>query len=75
MRNHFYENEFDLHEYETSCTTHFHLKGFALRLVLKQAQDNIKTKIPRFYYSGFPKETPELKFRLLFFVQPQFAIL
>ena len=29
------------------------------------------------YYSGFPKETPELKFRLrfFFFVQPQFAIL
>ena len=30
-------------------------------------------------YSGFPKETPELKFRLrfffFFFVQPQFAIL
>ena len=30
------------------------------------------------YYSGFPKETPELKFRLRFFfpfsVQPQFAI-
>ena len=29
-------------------------------------------------YSGFPKETPELKFRLrfffFFFVQPQFAI-
>ena len=30
-----------------------------------------------FYYSGFPKETPELKFGLRFFffsVQPQFAI-
>ena len=33
-----------------------------------------------YFYSGFPKETPELKFRLrffffFFFVQPQFAIL
>ena len=26
----------DLHENETACTTHFHMKGFALRLVLKQ---------------------------------------
>ena len=36
MRNHSYENEFDLHENETACRTHFHMKGFALRLVLKQ---------------------------------------
>ena len=36
MRNHSYENDFDLHENETACTTHFHIKGFALRLVLKQ---------------------------------------
>ena len=36
MRNHFYENDFDLHENETACRTHFHMKGFALRLVLKQ---------------------------------------
>ena len=26
----------DLHENETACRTHFHMKGFALRLVLKQ---------------------------------------
>ena len=26
----------DLHENETACKTHFHVKGFALRLVLKQ---------------------------------------
>ena len=25
----------DLHENETACRTHFHMKGFALRLVLK----------------------------------------
>ena len=36
MRNHSYENDFDLHENEAACRTHFHMKGFALRLVLKQ---------------------------------------
>ena len=36
MRNHSYENDFDLHENETACRTHFNMKGFALRLVLKQ---------------------------------------
>ena len=36
MRNHSYENDFDLHENETACRTHFHKKGFALRLVLKE---------------------------------------
>ena len=36
MRNHSYENDFDLHENETACRTHFHMKGFALGLVLKQ---------------------------------------
>ena len=36
MRNHSYENDFDLHENETACGSHFHMKGFALRLVLKQ---------------------------------------
>ena len=36
MRSHSYENDFDLHENETARGTHFHMKGFALRLVLKQ---------------------------------------
>ena len=36
MRNHTYENDFDLHENETACRIHFHMNGFALRLVLKQ---------------------------------------
>ena len=36
MRNHSNENDFDLHENETACKTHFHMKGFALRFVLKQ---------------------------------------
>ena len=35
-RNHSYENDFELHENEAACRTHFHMKGFALRLVLKQ---------------------------------------
>ena len=26
----------DLHENETACSTHFHMKGFALKLGLKQ---------------------------------------
>ena len=30
------ENAFDLHENETICRTHFHMKGFTLGLVLKQ---------------------------------------
>ena len=38
MRNHSYENDFDLHENEKACRTHFHMKGLALRLVLKQRQ-------------------------------------
>ena len=36
MRNHSSENDFDLHENETACRTHFEVKGFTLRLVLKQ---------------------------------------
>ena len=36
VRNHSYENDSDLHENETARRTHFHMKGFALRLVLKQ---------------------------------------
>ena len=36
MRNHSYEKEFDLHQNEPAGGTHFHMKGFALKLVLKQ---------------------------------------
>ena len=36
MRNHSYENDFDMHEHRTACRTHFHTKGFGFRLVLKQ---------------------------------------
>ena len=33
-----YENDFDLHENETACRTHFHMKGVALKLVLNPRQ-------------------------------------
>ena len=44
MRNHSYENDFDLHENETACRTHFHMKCFALRLVLfeTEAKENLE---------------------------------
>ena len=38
MRNHSNENEFDLHENGHVGETHFHMNGFAPRLVLKQRQ-------------------------------------
>ena len=36
MRNHSYENDFDLHENETAGRTHFQTKGFALGFILKK---------------------------------------
>ena len=36
MQNYSHENDFDLYENETACRTHFHMKSFALRLVLTQ---------------------------------------
>ena len=36
MQNHSSESNFDLHENEIACRTHFHMKGFELILVLKQ---------------------------------------
>ena len=38
MRNHANENDFDLHENGREGGTHFHMNGFARRLVLKQRQ-------------------------------------
>ena len=35
-----HENDFDVHENETACRTNIHMKGFALRLVLKQRDKN-----------------------------------
>ena len=40
MRNHSYENDLDLHENETACTTHFLMKGSALSLVFTREIEN-----------------------------------
>ena len=41
MRNYSYENNFELHENETASRTHFHMKGFVLRVPFKtEAQQN-----------------------------------
>ena len=43
MRNHStYEKDFDLHENEPACRTHFHMKGFSLSLVLKQRHERTR---------------------------------
>ena len=42
-----YENEFDLRESEPVGGTHFHMNGFALRLVLKRRQKGQNYKIAR----------------------------
>ena len=34
----------DLHENETACRIHFHMKGFALRFVLKQSYKRTRKK-------------------------------
>ena len=54
MRNHSYENDFDLHENGTVCRTHFHMKGFALRLVLKERHKRIRKWPIVFGISFFP---------------------
>ena len=38
MQNHSNDNEFDLHENELVDRTHFHMNGFALRLILTRRQ-------------------------------------
>jgi len=58
-----FQNEFDLHENELLGGAHFHMNGFALRLVLTQRQkatrkwpiECIKTdeKVPFVHYSRF----------------------
>jgi len=41
MKNFSYENEFDLHENEPAGGIHFHMNGFARRLVLTQRQKGL----------------------------------
>ena len=60
------KNDFDLHENETACRTHFHMKGFALGLLLKQRQKRTR-KWPFAYWSCFLYETcliPAVSFRI-----------
>ena len=41
MRNHSYESDFDLHENETACRTHFHMNGFPSQPRFKtESQEN-----------------------------------
>ena len=41
MRNHSYENDFDLHENETACRTHLRMKVFTFRPRFEaEAQEN-----------------------------------
>ena len=54
MQNHSYENDFDLHENETACRTHFHMKGFAIKFVLKQRHKRTrKWPIPERFQLSF----------------------
>ena len=64
VQNHSFENDFDLHENETACRTHFHMKRFALRLVLKQRQKRTrKWPIGHAFYMG-PVVIPAVSFRI-----------
>ena len=59
MQNHSHENDFDLHENETACRTHFHMKEFAL--VLKQGHEITRewpTALTRFSPSQEPQTPP-----------------
>ena len=54
MRNHSNENEFDLHENGRAGETHFHMNGFARRLVMTQRQQ-VTRKWP--ILNAAPKES------------------
>ena len=65
MQNHSYENDFDLHENEAACRTHFQMKGFTLRLVLKQRHNRtqkwpiqIETKLFDFWGKRWKPKIP-----------------
>ena len=60
MRNHSYENDFDLHENELACRTHFHMKGFALRLALKQRHKKTRK---------WPIAFPIVKVKFIYYVK------
>ena len=56
-----YENEFDLHENERAGEMHFHMNGFARRLVLTQRQNQGAKG-----NSKFPSRQEKIKFSLVF---------
>ena len=61
MQNLSHRNEFDLHENEPVGETHFHVNGFALRLVLTQKQKATqKWPIGNSIYSAKESLTPPL---------------
>ena len=61
MRNHSYENDFDLHENEPLGGYHFHKNGFALRLVSKQRHKRTrKWPISVSYLQYSKEETTEI---------------
>jgi len=41
MQNLSFKNDFDLHENESLCGTHFHMNGFARRLVLAKVNSKL----------------------------------
>ena len=52
MRNHSYENNFDLYGNEPVCGAYFRMNGFAVRLVLKQRYKGTQ-KLPN--YGEYPR--------------------
>ena len=56
MRNH-YENDFDLHENETACRTHFHMKGFAFSLDFNRGKRELGNVL--FIELGLPSSAVE----------------
>ena len=74
MQNHSYENDFDLYENETACRTHFHMKGFALRLVLKQRHKRTrKWPIALANHNGHNRANEPIMYRVVTDVKVSFG--
>ena len=55
VRNHSYQNVFPLQIYFHANETHFHMKGFAQGLVLKQRHVTQKWRFPHFTFTQLSK--------------------
>ena len=55
-----FENDFDLYENETAYRTHFHMRGFALRFVLKRRHKRTR-KLPMILGRKLHIETSKAK--------------